>query len=204
MVLIKLRAFYYALINGKLFTSCEDLPFYNFIKCLINNDYKYLRGDPKARKKAWECIFDEYIVIAADKSTSQYVSILKDINTISNKLLIVETLVNSLAIQYNPYHIKQLGGLGFRFIYANDETLKADLEGTISQCRMQLVTLQQRKQELASLERSKVKSKGATENDYWLQLSELSKFQAYHLNPKIITVSEYCAILCRFREANKP
>jgi hypothetical protein len=177
------------------------MPFYNFVKCLVKGDLSYIGGRGKDRKKAWENIFNEYLSLSENTSTKHYLSILKDIHTITARLIIIETIVNSLMLKYHPGLVKQLQAFGFRSAYLEGDGLAAELEKTIAQCKMQLVTLHQRKQELAGMEQ--VKGKEATERDYELQLSEMSKFQGYHINSKNITVSEYCAIMSRFKEQNK-
>lgn len=177
-----------------------------FIKAIVQNDYSGLikSGKPPegALRSAWETLFDEYLSLSGDSHISTLLALLKEIAILTNKLTLIEMIVQQLAVKHNPGLAEQLRKLGFRFQYEDNENLMRELELTITQSKAHLLTLNQNKAELEELRANQ--GSAATEMDYEMQLSELSKFQGYELDPDKVTVSRYCAILKRFKNFYKP
>lgn len=127
---------------------------------------------------------------------------MKDIATLSNKITIIQAIVDQLSTHYHEGLVNNLKTLGFRFKF-NPEDPKQylkDLQMTVTQSKSLLLRLDQRKKDLETL---RGQDDGKT-TDYESVLTELGKFQRYRLNTKETTVAEFVAILKRFKEANKP
>jgi hypothetical protein len=188
------------------FSKCTEVVMTAFIAAIVHHDLTCLikSGKPLQAEleTAWDKIFNEYLTISGDSQIQQILALLKEIAIITNKLTLIEIIVNQMAIKHNPGLADQLRSLGFRFQYNDDENLLRELELTITQSKAHLLTLQQNKAELEELRKNE--GGAATEMDYEMQLSELSKFQGFQLDPDKLTVSAYCAILKRFKNFYKP
>jgi len=124
---------------------------------------------------------------------------LREYYSIPNKIQIIETIVQSLANYYDPAMIALLRQLGFRHKY-EPETLSRDLQLTITQSKSLVV----RWNDLFTDLQKATSGDKSEPNDYDLILAELSKYMGYRLDPKIIMVSKFCAIVKKFKKENKP
>jgi hypothetical protein len=195
-----------ALSFGKTYQNCAELPLDNFIKIASSGDLKHLVvfGFPTKAQLvlAWDAILSEYLVLSNSPQQNFMLTCMKEITTLSNKIEIIQALVDHLALHYHEGMVINLKLLGFRFKYnpENKEQYHKDLQLTVTQSKSLLIRLEQKKKDL-NLLRSK---ESGSDADYDSVLTELSKFQGYRLNPKDVTVSEFLAILKRFKEANQP
>jgi len=187
-----------------IYQSCTELPLYLFIKVLTTGELIHLvqRGKPKKEqlKEAWDKIFAEYSALSENKQNNYLLSLLRDYYSIPNKIVIIQTIVDELSKGYNKELTDKLRELGFRHAY-RPETYMQDLKITVTQAKGLILKY---KTCYDDLERLQEKNSKAEPTDYDLILSELSKYQGYRLDPKQITVSEFCAIVKRFKQDNKP
>lgn len=96
--------------------------------------------------------------------------------------------------------VRLLRTLGFRHKYdPESESYIRDLQLTITQSKTLVVRWNDLNTDIANA----TKEETNEANDYDGILSELSKYQGYRLDPKLITVSEFCAIVKRFKKENK-
>lgn len=195
------------MIKQVLYRSCSELPLYNFIKILVDNNFSYLvkkQGLIKANvDEAWADIFSEYISLSNSAQQNYLLTILKDITFLNNKIILVQSIVNQLLIQHNEELVKQLRSFGFRYKYdpSNEEAYFNDLRLTITQSKSMLVKIDLRKAELAKLNKSESK---VTESEYDSLLFELGKFQGFPFRAKDNTVSQFIVCLNAFKKANTP
>lgn len=190
-----------------MYTKCSELPLYNFLKAFTEDDLNYLvkAGQPSetALRENWENIYAEYLRLSNDKQQNFIISCLKDISFLGNKLATIETIVNALAEYRDQRLVDMLHMLGFKYQYDifGSERYKLELRLTITESKILIHRLSTRQQELKQLQASDSKS-GKKENEYDLLLTELSKFQGYRIDVYVVTVSEFCAIVNRFKIAN--
>lgn len=186
------------------FTSCYDLSLFLFVKVLTTSETKWLirSGNPSTEqlKEAWEKIFDEYSELSENKQHNYLLTLLREYYAIPNKLTIIQTIVDNLAVKYDPELIAMLRQLGFRHSYSPDTIVK-DLKLTVTQSKGLILKYRALYDDLERLQTADSK---AEPNDFDLILSELSKYQGYRLDPKQIMVSEFCAIVKNFKRDNKP
>lgn len=161
-----------------------------FVKCLVKAEYELVGGE-----QAWETIFNEYLTLSGDESVSQLLSLLKSIAILSNRIQLIEIIVNQLAIKPIPQLIEQLQAMGFRFQYADD--LENDLKKTVNQAKQYLLKLQQDQKELEDLRKSD--GKAATEQDYEMQYSAIEQFKGVPIDPNTYTVARYVADINRMK-----
>ncbi|MHB9057110.1 MAG: hypothetical protein ACYC2P_13350 [Paludibacteraceae bacterium] len=185
------------------FDNCSDLSLYLFVKVLTTGEHKWLikSGNPTKEqlKEAWEQIFDEYSRLSENKQQNYLLNLLREYYSIPNKLTIIQTIVDNLALRYDPNLIALLRQMGFRHSYS-PETFVNDLKLTVTQAKGLILKYKSLYEDLEKLQKQDNK---VEPNDYDLILSELSKYQGYRLDPKTITVSEFCAIVKRFKLDNK-
>lgn len=190
---------------GSCFNSCSELPLYNFIKILTNKDYRNLIrfGYPSKTElsRAWELIFSEYNNISENKQSTYLLTLLREYYSIPNKLAIIQTIVDNLALRHDPDLVSCLRALGFRHKYEPGDGLLNDLKITVTQAKGLMLKYRALYDDL---ERLQQKSKDAEPNDYDLILAQLSKWQGFRIDTKKTTVSEFVAIVKLFKEDNKP
>lgn len=190
--------------SASYYSSCSDLPLSVFIQVLTTSETKWLikSGKPSKiqLKEAWEKIFDEYSNLSENKQQNYLLNLLREYYSIPNKLHIIQTIVDNLAVRYDAELIRLLREMGFRHSYS-PETFERDLKLTVTQAKGLVLKYRSLYDDLEKLQSQDSK---AEPSDYDLILSELSKYQCYRLDPKQITVSEFCAIVNRFKRDNKP
>jgi hypothetical protein len=182
--------------------KCDDVSLYIFLKVLTsgNNSLLIKRGFPTKEEltEAWESIFSEFTTLSDNKQSNYLLSLLREYYSIPNKIVIIETIVQALSERYDPELIRLLRSMGFRHKY-EPETMAMDLQLTVTQSKSLVVRWNDLNTDLEKVG----KSEKSEANDYDAILSELSKYQGYRLDPKQITVSEFCAIVKRFKKDNK-
>lgn len=201
-----LAVFKKKLQKSTCYATCSEVYMTAFIKAIIKQDYSGLikTGSPAPIDVvvAWEKIFDEYLTISDDTHIRQLLALMKDVAILTNKISLIEFIVQKMAEKHHEGFAEQLRAMGFRFQYEDGPQLKRELEITIVQSKSLLLQLNQSKSELEELRNGE--GKAASEMDYLIQLSELGKFQGYALDPDKLTVTAYCAILKRFKIYNTP
>lgn len=170
--------------------TCATLPMAKFVKCIVKSEYDVVGGED-----AWNKIFDEYLTLSDDGSISQLLALLKSIAILTNKIQLVETIVNTMANKPIPELADQLRAMGFRFSYG--ENLQQDLQATINQAKSWLLKLQQDQKELEELRKSD--GKAATEQDYEMQYSAIEQFKGVGIDPEKYTVGRYIADIKRMK-----
>lgn len=175
--------------------TCANLSMAKFVKCLVAAQYELVGGNT-----AWDIIFNEYLTLSGDESIGQLLSLLKSIAIVSNRLQLIEIIVQQMAIKPIPELAEQLRVMGFRFQYSDN--LERDLELTINQAKGYLLKLQQDQKELEDLRKSE--GGPATEQDYEMQYSALEQFKGVSIDPDTYTVARYCADVKRMKIQYQP
>lgn len=187
---------------GKRYTSCSEMPLYNFIKVIVTNELKWVSAygfhTREQLEKSWEAIFEEYMTLSKDTSQNYLLSLIKEITFLTYKLNIIQVIVDELAKGHDEKFVKLLQGLGFRFKFDPDnaEQYAKDLKLTVSQSKAMLIKIKDSEHKLSEM---KKENKPVNEGEYDIFLSELSKFQGYRIDPKVFTVSEFVAVVNRFK-----
>jgi hypothetical protein len=170
-----------------------------------NNDLKWLiiHGEPTQEQltDAWDNIFTEYSDICPTTNSTYIVQITREIKHLETKIAIIQAIIDRFKISYMPELVLILNEYGFYYDFT-PETMLSDLQSVIAECSMFVVQKGVKEGELKRFFEGQ-KGEWASENDYDETLSELSKFQGYHLKSKELTVSEFCAIFNRFKRQNK-
>lgn len=188
----------------QVYDSCSELPLYNFIKVIITGDLKWLskKGEPTSQQlsEAWSAIFMEYCDIAPTNNSTYVVQITREIRHLESKINIIQSIIERLTISYVPELVEILKEYGFYYSFTPD-TMYDDLQGVIAESKQFVV---QKGVKEGEYQRFLDDQKGdsASENDWDELLSELGKFQGYHLKSKDLSVSEFVGIFNRFKKQN--
>lgn len=115
--------------------------------------------------------------------------------------MIIQAIVDQFRKGHDAELAKRLNQLGFRFSYAPGDKFQRELELTITQAKSLVVKYENAK---ANLEKLNSDGEPAKPGDFDEMLSELSKYMGFRLDPKVIMVAEFCAIVKSFKRDNKP
>lgn len=186
----------------QVYASCSELPLWNFIKIVITGDLTYLGdGTPEQLQEAWANIFMEYCDIFPSKNSIYVCQLTSEIEHLRTKLEVIQAIIDALSIQYIPDLVLELIDYGFNYPFT-PETMLEDLQGVIAESKMFVVQKGVKEGEYKRFLESQ-KGDPAKESDYDEILSELSKFQGYHLKSKDLSVSEFVAIFNRYNKQAK-
>jgi len=199
----------------KTFTSCSDLPLYNFIKIVVTNDKNWLYSEHKMPwlksadlESIWENIFNEYSELSNDKHGKAVFSITKTLTVLNGKIWVIEqclSLLQSVSsvgdVKDYAETIQTLKSYGFNYEWLNI-TLDDDIRKTKSS--MKRIVLERNDAQKSYENLQSDNSKQATEADFDILIGQLSKFQGYYIDKKVITVAEYISYIAAFNLANSP
>ena len=189
------------LVLNEAYTSCFELPLYNWIEALITKDFgtwlvKSGKFTSDQLSEIYTKICDEYREITHDTDSNYLFDLQKQIFDTDKKYLLVLAIVNQLKIHRNEELISILkNDFNFAFDYVD---LAKDLEKTIRKAKGWLITLKLTENEFVELN-GRSAAKEASRMDFIEQLAVLSEFQGYQIKPKETTVAEYVAIYNRFK-----
>ena len=161
-----------------------------FVDCIVNGNTHVVDD--------WDAIFNEYLSISGDTHISTVLELMKSITMIENKLFLIQTCVDQLAIKHHEGLAEQLKALGFRFEYADGPDLMRELEITVTQSKGYLIQLNQDKAELEQLRKDE--GGKATAQDYEKQYSAIEEFKGCSIDPNTYMVSRYAADVARMKE----
>lgn len=179
----------------KLYKDCHDLPLYNFLKIISENDLTYLviSGIPpeKTLVDLWEVIFNEYSDLFKDKQKEYVIEVIKEITVYNLNLDLIERIVNVMVNNPSEHLAGILRSMGFVFDFDPEDQEKyiKELNLTISKAKSLLFKLENAKKELQSLQVNTDKK-----TNYDAVLVTLGKYQGYRIDPKTTPVSEYVEV----------
>lgn len=187
----------------QVWDNCE-LPLWNFIQVIVTNSLTPLirNGNPTDQQlaEAWNNIFTEYCDIYTSTNQTYVLQIQREIRYIESKLDIIQICIDRLKISYYEPAIAELREYGFDYPYTPD-TMFEDLQNTVAEAQYLVVQKGVKEGEYAKYLAENAKEE-VKETDYDDILSELSKFQGYHLRSKDLSVREYVSIFNRYKKQN--
>lgn len=190
------------------YSSCDELPLYNFIKLATGAGMKWLMINPKSKVPAdiqeiWTGILEEYSALCGDQKTAYMLSLSKGIAVLANKLSVIHSLVDTLTDNGHSKELCEvLTEMGFRHPYTPD-SITEDLKRVLKAAKMlhfQLIEVQQEQSNLNASDNSA----DSTEADFYTQILHLSKFLGYKIDPKVTSVMEFAITVDQFNKANTP
>lgn len=151
----------------------------------------------------WEEIFQEYQELSKTKQSNVFLSLSRDIVYTDNKIYIIESCLNMIGVCWNADIASVLNGYYPKIKYPNDpEQLRADISKTRSLLKSLKLKNNDNKSTLTKMQ--KEASKNVSKKTDWdIQLSVISKYMGYKIDPRNTMVSEYCALINLYNEAVK-
>lgn len=180
---------------GEAYETCDEFPFFNFIKLSVSGDNKWLikSGQPGNLDQIAENIQSEYTELSGDKTTNKALKLSREIKYLEGRIKIINHIISRLQTGRVDELIKLLqspapSGLGFRFTY---DDLETDLRRTITASKsdeQKLIAARHQYEQIP-------KGGKATEKTWYDQLSAIDKYrQSPPTNPRNITVIQFIAM----------
>lgn len=142
----------------------------------------------------WDEIYSEYTEISGSVSTNKSLDLAIQITYLTNRINIVQSIVQRLYYRRYDEAIALLVEMGFFFLF---EDLRGDLDKVMIKLKGDEMHLNRHISEYKELGESD--SGKSTEVEWFGILSAIGKHNGYHINARIITVTEYCALDKEFR-----
>ena len=179
-----------------------------FIVCICDQNYSGLikKGTAPANQlqKAWNKIYDEYLTIIKDKEQSYLMQLTKEVYLLEFKINIINTIVTSLSIQYDPEILKELkrwAPVWGQFNPGDEEKYLQELQTVINQNKRLIIELDSKSKELNDLI---PKEKTNVTREYFDKLIwKLSLYAKHQINKYTISVSEFAEGLADMRMMNE-
>lgn len=166
--------------------TCSTLKMNQFIRCLLGEE----------TIPDWEDIYNEYIGLRENKSSSYILSMMKDIVYLQTKVFIISKCVEVLANTYSrelAMEVLQCGCRG-KFDWSKPDEYSNDLRAAISFAKKYSAQAVRKEKELTDYQaRHGGKVIERKEFDIWAIV--LGKFQGYRIDYDVVTVSEYCHMM---------
>lgn len=142
----------------------------------------------------WESIYSEYSEMSGSAATNKSLELAIQITYISERIKIVTAIVQRLWTRRIDEAITLLSDMGFWFTFDDYE---GDLERVTTMLRGEEIELNRAVAEYKEMAASETGN--ATSFEWYGILQALSKHNGYHINPHIVTVTEYCAMEKAFK-----
>jgi len=196
-IISALRAF----PSGKAYSSCTDLPLYNFIKIVLTGELRWLViwGWPSGLAEKWERIFEEDVTLNPDKEQSRKIKARRNLQVLQTKLYLLRLWIKVIQYSKNPRQIQDAKESVLRNGYHEVD----NIERLISHVKLLETNIKDLEQELEhdlKQEKSK-KHEELTESDFDNSLVSLAKGLGFDIiDSKKITVSMYRALQKRLND----
>lgn len=194
--------------DRKTYDSCSDLPLYNFIKIVVfgNLDYLYFEKktifnrniDLQGKEKS---ILDEYSVLSGNKSNTGFLSIVKQLTVVSNKLFLVQTIIAYLRTSYTLELTTILKDMGFRYKFT-EESLEVDLIATENSAKKLIIRQKELDNEFKASTEKKGNTQEVTEKDWMAMVTQMSKYMGFHIDTKKTCVAQFVTYIDSFIKEN--
>lgn len=193
-------------IPVEYYQSCDTLMLYNFIKIVVTKNIRQwltISGYPSDEQlsDAWNKINESYQDLTEDTDGDYLLGLFTSISMLEGKLAIIYNILAYLEINRSEGLIQVLQDEFGYYYEFSEESIEIDIKSIISELKLDQVNLDLQNKELKEFQG---KGKAPNEFDYDSILSTLSKYQGYHIRSKDITVTEFIAILNRFKHENNP
>lgn len=188
-----------------LFHHCNQLPFSNFLRCLLDGDLSALiiSGNPSQGDLAecWANIYYEYVSLSDDPETRYFIFLQRDITLLFNEISTVETslyLLSPVMLPFSFDHkealVKSIKDFGYKITIDFGTDYSPALEAVQNKLAPKKQKLANKEKEI--LEYMQSKQGKSVDREYFTKiLIRLSKYQGYPVRINDITVSEYVALL---------
>lgn len=191
----------------QLYTSCEELPLYNYIRCDVYGNLKHLiiSGNPTAEElqTAWEKIQEEYFSLSESTFDAYAMTLFFDIARMEMQLEVIANCVDLMAYG-TKYHCPELLDILAGYGYTverdpNSPTFVDTIKRIEKRAKSRLIQLKDKRARFEQLKEGKEGNK-ITVAYYDNVLTTLSKHYGDTIYADRITVSRYASMLTQYME----
>lgn len=191
-----------------IYDSCEELPLYNYIRCLVHDDLSHLLevrdksvafAHQDELRAAWVKIQDEYMDLMQGSMNLYAAATYFELEQLKIKQLVVMAAVD-LANNYMLQGFVDIlteYGYDLPFDVNNPEECKKLLQRTLKRAKRIELDIKEAESKLESAKGDEVKINVAFFDKI---LNSLSKFMGSHVDERVMTVSRYAACLNAYNE----
>jgi len=176
------------------YSNCSELPLYNFIKIVVYDRLESLYSEKKYMflkeadlEAVWQSIYEEYNSLSGNSKHNHIFSLVREIAVLSHRLQVIQSAIDFLSTDFDEKVCQLLRKMGFKFNYKPD-TMARDLKLTVSTAKQLLIKKQDAEKELNDLNKD---SQKITEKEYNAQITRISKYMGFKINPKETSVLDF-------------
>lgn len=182
----------------ELYADLSDLPLYNWIEIAVSNNLKWLvkSGEiPEDIDAHYDLLLAEYQELVQDAKSANSHQVKVTYAKLANRIDHVNIALNALRIERDEGIIRILRGLlGFDRLTYDD--LEKDIKLTETYLKMDIIKLEQAKNQLDKIFKSAENTSGTTTKGmFYQEITSLSKWLNFGINPKETSVMQYVSYL---------
>lgn len=182
--------------SWKLYQSCQKCPLDVFLDCVYDDMLEGLiiEGEPPVEEiqNAWNKLHAEYSALTMSGNHSKELELIREINTINGKLVLVDGIIQHLLICFNQELVDILNAMLLKCDLTENDSLQVThkkLTGIAIRTKKLVAQLQLKENDLKKIQES---SKGETGREYYSKtLLILSKENGYAMRENDITVYQF-------------
>lgn len=162
----------------------------------MNSFIKALLGDLSEVGSFWEDIYNEYIGLRENKSSSYILGLMKEITYLQTKVFIITKCVEVLATTYSRelvMEVLQCGCKG-KFDYSDFVSYSNDLRAAVSFAK-KYVGQQQRKEKELDEYQKRHGGKVIERKEFDIWAVTLGKWMGFRVDYDVVTVTEFCHMM---------
>lgn len=184
-----------------LYTDLSDLPLYNWIELAVSQNLKWLVKSgpiPDDLTEHYQTLLTEYQLLVKDTKTDIEHKLKVTYARLANRIDHIQIAVNALRIERDEDIIRilqtpQPEGLGFERLSYED--LDKDLRLTENYLKMDIIKFEQAKNQLDKIIKASANDGVNSKGMFYEQITSLSKWIGFGINPKQTSVIEYVSYL---------
>jgi len=187
--------------------TCDKVLLSDFIECTTYRSYSKLKRlkwlyTPKfVLQQTWTILFEEYCTLSRNSGYEAFYEGMQKVYKLDAKLLAITCAVNALSKAYDQKCVDILRSFGYayRFNWKDKKEYTQNLNKVISKCKSIAIERDREKVRFEALAKEGKKQDPGV--DYFqISLITLSKYMGYRLNPKEITVAEFCGMTAGYEK----
>jgi hypothetical protein len=191
----------YEVLPTLLFDDLSDLPLYNWIELAVSQNMKWLVKSgpvPEDLSDHYQELLSEYQIIVKDTKSDIEHKTRVTYAKLANRIDHITIAIGALRIERDEDIIRilqtpQPDGLGFERLTYDD--LERDLRLTENYLKMDIVKFEQAKNQLDKMVKAAESNGGNSKGQFYEQITSLSKWLQFGINPKECSVMQYISYL---------
>lgn len=191
-----------------VYQSCSELPLYNFIQLAVNNQLKYMlinTNDGFSEElllRAWEKILEEYTASSGNATTKYGLKMSIEMASLETRIDLVGQILAFIELNGADEQLfNVLRESGFRYSFS-ESTLKKDIDRVLTNVKRLIIRHEELKAEMQKA--LSVNPVEVTEKIWFSQISYVSKFMGFSIDPKTTSTLQYMTYTDLYIKSNQP